>query len=620
MKKTVVCIFLLISLTAGLFPAVSVSATENPSVEEVMEGILAWKRSDVGAGEGESLFTDRFLALAGTTPGDWYPLGMGRYGTEENYSAYLAVIGEKVIERYRTPQKLDKVKATEWHRIALAVRAAGGDPRHMGENGEIDLIADGTYNRGLTVSPGRQGINGWIFGLIALDSGRYEVPGGAANTREDFIAEILRTQREDGGFALSGKTSDVDITAMAVQALAPYYNSERVFRYTSSVRKDGDGAYLSFEKKVREVIDESLAWLSSVQCADGDFESWGTRNAESTAQVIVALSALGIDALHDSRFIKGGNTLLDGILKYRLPNGGFVHSYTYDPDNPTSLPDKANTMAGEQVLYSLAALLRCRKGMRTLYDMREEFSALERLKLDAAIAKINLLNEDSAKADAEDAVASYLDIPALDRCYVNNYVKLLAYSEKFGIDLPEEEPVYNGSGGEDRPLLYFSESNKKTADALPSVDALTTEYYATVTTLRYLLANCEDFEEKDAYVERIDRAYARITEIRGEIEALQADIKEQLYPFERISLSDRAAVHALYDRYMALSEYDRGQLTASDAEGLIKCRTQVDTLCLALLIGGISLVIAAGVTAVVILRIRKRRKARAEKKMPESEE
>ncbi|HBJ19103.1 MAG TPA: hypothetical protein DDY70_05135, partial [Clostridiales bacterium] len=115
-------------------------------------------------------------------------------------------------------------------------------------------------------------------------------------------------------------------------------------------------------------------------------------------------------------------------------------------------------------------------------------------------------------------------------------------------------------------------------------------------------------------------AYARITEIRGEIEALQADIKEQLYPFERISLSDRGAVHALYDRYMALSEYDRGQLTASDAEGLIKCKTQVDTLYLALLIGGISLVIAAGVTAVVILRIRKRRKARAEKKMPESEE
>lgn len=607
----------------GLFPAITVSAIESNTsdIEEVIDGIVTWKKSDVGAAEGESIFTDRLLALAGTTPGDWYPFGLGRYGYAEDYTPYLAVVGENVERRYATSEKLSRVKATEWHRIALAVTAAGGDPRHMGEDGTIDLIADGTYNRALTVSPGKQGINGWIWGLIALDSRRYEVPEGAADTREDFIVEILRTQRADGGFALTGTASDVDMTAMAVQALAPYYPSERVFSYTSSVRKGEDGTYTECEKTVREVIDESVAWLSSVQCADGDFSSWGTQNVESTAQVLVALCTLGIDALHDSRFIKSGHTLLDGILKYRLPNGGFVHSFTYDPDNPSSLPDKANTMAGEQVLYSLVSLWRYRRGMRSLYDLREEFSTIERLRLDACMAKINLLDDTSTKETVADAVSAYREIPALDRFYVNNYVKLVTYSAKYDIELPADAPDYSGGGGEEEtPLLYFSETNRRAADALPEADSLTTEYSATVSTLRYLLSNCEDFDGKEAYEEKVDRAYHRILEIRAEIDALKADIKEKLYPFDAVTLSDREEVHALYDRYFALSEYDRGQLDDADREGLLKCKTQVDTLYLALVIGGISLVLAAAITLIVVVRIRNRRKARAEKKMPESEE
>ena len=564
---------------------------------------------------------DGFLSLAGTTPGDWYPIGLGRLGITDNQTGYLAVINENVQKRYQTAEKLDRTKSTEWHRIALAVLASGGDPRHMGVNGEIDLIADGTYNRGLTVSPGRQGINGWIWGLIALDSKRYEVPSDAVNTREDFIVEILRTQRTDGGFALTGEVSDVDITAMAIQALAPYYSSETVYFYTSSVVKTLEGAYAECSKTVREVIDESVAWLSSVQCSDGDFSSWGMQNVESTAQVLVALSTLGVDALHDSRFIKNGNTVLDGILKYRLSNGGFVHSFTYDPDNPTSLPDQANTMASEQVLYALVSLWRYQNGMRSLYDMRDEFSITERLTIDACISTINLLDENSSKEDIEAATSAYCQIPALDRCYVNNYAKLAILAKEYGVELPENTPTYNGGVGDaEQPLLYFSESNKASADALPSDDKLTTEYFATVTTLRYILSNSEDFEGKQAYIIKLDKAYNRILEIQAEIETIKAEIKEKLYPFDSISLSDRKMVHELYDRYMALSEYDRSQFEPSDIEGLLKSKTQVDNLYLAVWISGISVTVAVIVTVVVIYRIKKRRKERAMNAMPESEE
>ena len=62
-----------------------------------------------------------------------------------------------------------------------------------------------------------------------------------------------------------------------------------------------------------------------MQLDTGDFASWGTENVESTDQVVVALCCLGIDPLKDERFIKNGKTLLDGILKYRMSDGGFVH-------------------------------------------------------------------------------------------------------------------------------------------------------------------------------------------------------------------------------------------------------------------------------------------------------
>ena len=608
-------------LGAQIVAPFSAYAAEQSTVYSIAADIINWKKSTVGSNADGYLMNDGFLSLAGTTPGDWYPIGFGRLGIADNQTGYLAVINETVQKRYQTAEKLDRTKATEWHRISLAVLASGGDPRHMGANGEIDLIADGTYNRGLTASPGRQGINGWIWGLIALDSKRFEVPSDAVNTREDFIVEILRTQRSDGGFALTGEVSDVDITAMAIQALAPYYNTETVYFYTSSVVKTSEGAYAECSKTVREVIDESVAWLSSVQCSDGDFSSWGMQNVESTAQVLVALSTLGVDALHDSRFIKNGNTVLDGILKYRLSNGGFVHSFTYDPDNPTSLPDQANTMASEQVLYALVSLWRYQNGMRSLYDMREEFSITERLTIDACISTINLLDENSSKADIEAATSAYCKIPTLDRCYVNNYAKLATLAKEYGVELPKNTPTYNGGvGNSEQPLLYFSESNKASADALPSDEELTTEHFATVTTLRYILSNSEDFEGKQAYIIKLDKAYNRILGIQAEIDALKTEIKEKLYPFDSISLADRKTVHGLYDRYMALSEYDRSQFEPSDIEGLLKSKTQVDNLYLAVLISGISVTVAVIVTVVVIYRIKKRRKERAMNAMPESEE
>lgn len=158
---------------------------------------------------------------------------------------------------YRENGGLDRIKATEWHRITLAVQAQGGDPTAFGRDREgkpIDLVAEGTYNWSRSRSLGAQGLNGWIFALITLDSGGFAVPEGAAYTREDMRRAILSAQTEEGAFGLSAGTADVDITAMALQALAPYQE----------------------DPATAEAIRRGLAWLSGQQTENGDFVSWGT--------------------------------------------------------------------------------------------------------------------------------------------------------------------------------------------------------------------------------------------------------------------------------------------------------------------------------------------------------
>jgi hypothetical protein len=174
-------------------------------LETIIQGIIDWKKADSGEASSGCLLNDVFLQAAGTTAGDWYPIGLGRYGAVDNYQAYLAVVTQAVQDRYKQPGKLSAVKATEWHRIALAILAMGGDPTAVGRDRDgkpINLIADGVYNRGRTASLGKQGLNGWIWGLIALDAKRYEIPAGSYYSRSDIITEILRSKLPGGGLYL----------------------------------------------------------------------------------------------------------------------------------------------------------------------------------------------------------------------------------------------------------------------------------------------------------------------------------------------------------------------------------------------------------------------------------
>ncbi|MDO4542376.1 MAG: hypothetical protein Q4C00_06075, partial [Bacillota bacterium] len=163
---------------------------------------------------------------AGTTGCDWLAFACGRYGYPDNAEGYLKSLEDYVTARYAALGELHKTMPTDYHRVALAVMALGGDPTCFGKKPDgspVNLLADGVYNH---KSLENKSINVYIWGLIAVDAQNTAIPNGAKYDRNFLIQAILEEELNNGGFALIGEAADPDITGMALVALAPYYDSD----------------------------------------------------------------------------------------------------------------------------------------------------------------------------------------------------------------------------------------------------------------------------------------------------------------------------------------------------------------------------------------------------------
>lgn len=267
--------------------------------------------------------------------GDWLVFGLARSGVkvpQKYFDAYYKNVEEYIVS---VNGVLSRKKNTEYSRVILALTAIGKNPTNVA--GFNLLLPLGDFDE--TV---RQGVNGAIFALLALDSGNYEIPenpdAAVQATREGYVEEILSRQNEDGGWSLAGGTSDVDLTAMALQALAKYRSDAAV-----------SGA-----------VERGLAWLEWEQEPNGAYLSWDEENSESVSQVIVALTELGV-SLDDERFVKNGQTLPQVLERFACEDGSYRHTLNGGGDE----------MATEQALYALAAIHRAETGETTLYDMTD---------------------------------------------------------------------------------------------------------------------------------------------------------------------------------------------------------------------------------------------------------
>ena len=337
----------------------------------------------------------------GSTYGEWAVLAEARGNVSASvwYDKYLSNMATTVASKNG---KLDNTKTqtkhTEYSRVILALTALGEDAtKFTGSNSTVYNLVEPLFEKnGSTYRVSEQGNNGTAFALIALDSGNYYDNATGTTARNAWINSLLDAQISDGSWGIDADFpgSNVDMTAMVVQALAPYCSTNAT---------------------VKAAVDKAVEWLSAEYQKTGDYGS-----SESAAQVIVALSALNIDAKIDSRFQHNGISVLSNFLSYADPNSkGFLHD-----KQPNST---VNQMASEQAAYTLVAYDRHVNGSKRLYDM-SDVTKRENADAQAVIDMINQIgyvDESSYNAIAE-ARNAYNKLSAADKAKVENYNTLTA--------------------------------------------------------------------------------------------------------------------------------------------------------------------------------------------------
>lgn len=350
----------------------------------------------------------------GSTYGEWAVLAEARGNVSASvwYDKYLSNIAKSVASMNG---KLDntstQTKHTEYSRVILALTSLGEDAtKFTGYNGTVYNLVEPLFEKnGSTYRVSEQGNNGTAFALIALDSGNYYDNATGTTARNAWIKSLCDAQINNGAWGIDTDFpgSNVDMTAMVVQALAPYCSTNAT---------------------VKAAVDKAVEWLSAEYQKTGDYGS-----SESAAQVIVALSALGIDAKTDSRFQHNGISVLSNFLSYADPNSkGFLHD-----KQPNST---VNQMASEQAAYTLVAYDRYVNGSKRLYDM-SDVTKRENADAQAVIDMINQIgyvDESSYNAIAE-ARNAYNKLSAADKEKVTNYNTLPAAETSYKAILKQKQ-------------------------------------------------------------------------------------------------------------------------------------------------------------------------------------
>ena len=264
------------------------------------------------------------------TKDDWTVFTLLRHGetlSNAQTGSYYDSVVEKVKEWENDPNLPDGPKPTDIAKISLALTMLEKDITDVdGVN-----LAEMMYNSTRL----KEGSNELIWVLLALDAANIQIPADATWSRESMISALLEFQNENGFFGLfDNKTGDVDITAMALQPLARYQVTDA---------------------KVEAAVKKAVTWLKGAVKDD-----FGYGTPESTAQVLIALSALGIDpTVSDSGFGTVNMNMITSMMAYKCEDGGFAHV----------LGNTTNGMATTQVLEALDAYILFKENNAAYWDV-----------------------------------------------------------------------------------------------------------------------------------------------------------------------------------------------------------------------------------------------------------
>lgn len=307
-KQKILIILATLSLVIGFF-AVPAGVFAAVTVDEAIDG---------GASK---------ILSTGKLADDWQSLGVARSNTPASKEVRQARYNDIVAYLNQS----DRLSATDFERTIIGVVSIGGDPTHIPEATTHKNLVEELYQSNAMNS----GVNAIIYGLLALQTKEYAVPENANFSIQEMVDKLLSLQKADGGWALGGAVGDVDMTGMAITALAKY--------------KDMPG--------VSTALDRSVAWLSSVQLKSGGFKGWSNENSNSLSQALMAITLTGNDP-KGALFTKDSD-MITALMTYRTADGGFKWL-------PTDT--QSNGMALEQALYALTQYKFYLNGSGSIYD------------------------------------------------------------------------------------------------------------------------------------------------------------------------------------------------------------------------------------------------------------
>ena len=361
-------------LMTALFGTNTVKANTVDDVWSVIDGIAMFKMSECGAGSMQE-WADGALCEGAGTDADAYAFALYKLG-KADVTAY-----KEALRKYLDENTVRSATTRLKYALCLLMGETGVtlDPQAGGDSpvGDKDPgMTDDVYiTQTVEDSVGKLGVMSLVYGLHLAGNGHVgtEYPVGR------ILDELFSLRHEDGGWSVMGQYSDVDVTAMVLQSLAVMRDTlqPQVLSSAGSSEDDKREEVLKQYETTEDGIRTGLAFLSGKQNETGDFAGFGSDNAESTAQVLIALSSLGIDGASDPDFVKNGNSVVDGIMRYRLPDGSFAHVLGGD-SNPT---------ATSQVFTAMASYI-CYKEGRIYYriyaseELPEESSDAGSLKIE----------------------------------------------------------------------------------------------------------------------------------------------------------------------------------------------------------------------------------------------
>ena len=397
--------------------------------KSVISGIVMFKMQECGASDTEEWIEKDLITNAGATAETYaYALAKeGGYDLSGYTSALSAFLAENEVRAATTRLK-----------YALCLTVADRSNPYI----------EATVNEAV----GAQGIMSLVYGLHLYNNG-YE---SASYPPEKIVSDIMALRHEDGGWSVIGEYSDVDVTAMVVQALAGYIAE-------SQDEAGTDNAGNSSIAEAKNAADEAVELLSRKQNADGGYSGFGAANAESTAQVLIALSSLGIDCTEDARFIKDGHTIFDGLKTYRLEDGTYSHIAGGD----------SNATATMQVFSAMESYVTMKAGPGAYYVLGEHGETGESVGIEGSTGEKDTSEKaesDTGKDNKNEAGSGYKTIAytAIAGLFViacalliifkkRNYknfifaaiVALIAVLIVRNTDISTKESYYSGAGSGD---------------------------------------------------------------------------------------------------------------------------------------------------------------------------